>query len=228
MQRGEGLAVHLPGQQHLRRERLREGHGASERLHGLGIGGQVGSQELDVRGTLEDARRGQHVPEPDPGPGGGTRRPAVPGRLARDVAHGEQAGAAVAGALQRRHQLVPLEPGPEVGQRQGQLGPDEAVDGEPPGLRVEVRHRPVVAAVERVDRGEGRPAERSTAGFRVVRLPLVDEHVLAFALHPCLRPRRPSVGHRPVVLILTGEAWSAALRGTVAPCPRARSASRKS
>ena len=106
---------------------------------GLASAARSGATNATCAAPSARARLGEHVGQPDAGPGGGAVAPPSPGRLAGDVAHGEQPGAAVARALQRRHQLVRARTGSAGRPATGTSSvADEAVDGEPPVVGVEL------------------------------------------------------------------------------------------
>jgi hypothetical protein len=67
--------------------------------------------------------RGQRIGQPRPGPAGGRRGTRTPSSLAWDVAHLDQASSAIAGALQRDHELDLLKAVAQLvqGQLQGPL-----------------------------------------------------------------------------------------------------------
>ncbi len=160
---------------------------------------------------------GQDVGQPDPGPGSGGDRGRAPRVFTGDRLHGDQIGAAVACALQRRGHFVARKPGLQLRQGQRQRDADQAVDGQSPALGADIRDGAVVAAVEPVNLGQIAFGEHGGVGLRVVRLGLMDHHVRTF-----VPARHLSCLSGIDVAFPAGPRWSApgpvlSLLGTVAP-----------
>jgi hypothetical protein len=117
----ERLAVHAPREQDLGPARLVERDRAAETLRRLRLRAQVRALEADVRRLAQRLRDGEDVGERDAAPRRGPRRPGPPGRLAGDVADGEQARAPVPRALERRGHLALAERLAQRGERELQL-----------------------------------------------------------------------------------------------------------
>jgi hypothetical protein len=182
MHRRERLAVHRPREHDLRAQRLVERDRAAEALGRLRLRAHVGAVEADMRRLAQRAGKREHVGERDTAPNRGARGAGSPRRLARDVADGDQPGAPVAGALQRRGHLALLGRFAQGVKRELQLPLDEAVHPQPPRGGVELRHRAVRPHVERIHGRHGTLGQGGEPGLGVERLLLVDDQVRALAV----------------------------------------------
>jgi hypothetical protein len=173
---------------------LSSGIEPAKRSGGSASGALVGADEAHVRALVQRAGERQHVGERDAGPRRGPGRAGTPRRLARDVADRHQPRPAVPGALQRRDLLALDERLTQRRERQVELPVHEPVDTQPPRGRVDPRHRPVPAHVERVGAGQRTLGQRGEPGLGIERLVLVDDQVsaLSVATHgPSLRLAHP-------------------------------------
>ena len=217
MDRRQRLAVHLPGEQDLGAAGLLDRDRTAEALRRLRLRAEVCALEADVRGLRARAGQREHVRERHALPHRRAGRTGAPRRLAGDLADGDQTGAAVAGALQRRSDLALPERLAQrrVGQLQRAL--DQPVHPQPPRGRVKLRNRPVPAHVERVRGGQRPFGQRRGPGLDVERLLLVDDHVGALAV----------AGHRPTLRWADVDGASSgvlpALRGFVSEATSRRS-----
>ena len=112
-------------------------------LGGLRLCAEVGTGEANVGGLAPRTGEREHIGERDAGPDRSTGRAGTPGLLARELANGDQARAAVAGALERRGYFPLPEHLAQGGEGEVQLALDESVDAQPPGGGFDLRHRRV-------------------------------------------------------------------------------------
>jgi hypothetical protein len=176
------LAVHRPGEQDLGAARLVERDRAPEALGGLRLRAEICAVEAHVLRLGNRMGEPEHVGERDPGPGRGARGARAPRRLAGDVTDRDQARAPVAGALERGGHLPLPERLAEGGQGELQLALHEPVHAQAPAGRVDLRHRPVPADVERVRRRHRTLGQGGEPGLGVERLLSVDDQVGALSV----------------------------------------------
>jgi len=157
--RGQRLAVHLVGEEHLRLLRLVERDRAAEIETAAVPFCLVQTGELDVPGVRLRAGGVQDLAQRHAPPLGGADGLRAPAELTGDVLDRHHLAPPVAGALERRRQSDARQAA-QLFQRNAERLADAAFDGQPESGLVDLRHGAMVADEEEIGGGQLAAAEQ--------------------------------------------------------------------